>query len=333
MHRAQRAQAADPEGLRAMRRGSVSVGLVGARGHVGSELLSILRRHPRLSLAYAVSRDWAGRPIEGFAQGQCFAALSPEEAAARAADVVVLALPNGQAGPWIEALATHPPRLILDLSADHRFAADWVYGLPELTRASLRNASRIANPGCYATAMQLALHPFRELLAQAPQCFGVSGYSGAGTSPSPRNDPELLRDNLMPYQLTGHLHEREVSHHLGHPVQFFPHVAPFFRGISITLNLTLSRPIDLEEAVGRLRDAYCDEPLIALYGTAIPWIRQVVGRPLAILGGVEVTDGGRRLVLISVLDNLLKGAASQAVQNLNAALGFPETLGLLEEAG
>lgn len=315
-----------------MGRGNVSVGLVGARGYVGGALLSILRRHPRLSLAYAVSRDWAGRPIEGFPDGQCFEALSPEEAAARAAEVVVLALPNGQSGPWIEALATHPPRLILDLSADHRFAADWVYGLPELKRASLANASRIANPGCYATAMQLALHPFRELLAQAPQCFGVSGYSGAGTSPSPRNDPELLRDNLMPYHLTGHLHEREVSHHLGRPVQFFPHVASFFRGISITLNLTLSRPIDLEEAVERLNQAYCSEPLIELHGTAIPWIRHVVERPLAILGGLAVADGGRRLVLVSVLDNLLKGAASQAVQNLNAALGFPETLGLMEKA-
>lgn len=311
---------------------SLTVGLVGARGYVGGELLAILRRHPRLTLAYAVSREWAGRPVEGFLPECRFEALEPEEAAAREAEVVVLALPNGQSGPWLEALAARPPRLILDLSADHRFDQEWRYGLPELFRNALVGAKRIANPGCYATAMQLALHPFRELLAAAPQCFGVSGYSGAGTAPSPRNDPELLRDNLMPYQLTSHLHEREVSHHLGHPVQFFPHVAAFFRGLSITLNLPLARAITVEEAVARLKQAYRGEPLIELHGVNIPWIRQVVGRPTAALGGLAVADGGSRLVMVSVLDNLLKGAASQAVQNLNCALGWPETLGLMEEA-
>jgi N-acetyl-gamma-glutamyl-phosphate reductase len=309
----------------------LSLGLIGARGHVGAELLAMIRHHPRLSLAFAVSREWAGRPVEGFAEDLRFEALSPEEAAERAAEVVVLALPNGQASPWLQALAAQPPRLLLDLSADHRFAADWTYGLPELTRRALAGARRIANPGCYATAMLLALHPFRELLAGPVQCFGVSGYSGAGTTPSPRNDPELLGDNLMPYQLTGHLHEREVSHHLGHPVQFFPHVAPFFRGISLTANLMLRQPISLAEATARLEAAYRGEPLIELHGAAIPWIRQVVGRPKAAIGGLTLTEGGERLVVVSVLDNLLKGAASQAIQNLNVALGWPETLGLAEE--
>lgn len=308
----------------------LAVGLIGARGHVGAELLAILRRHPRLDLAYALSREWAGQPLPGYEPSLRYEALTPEEAAGRGADVVVLALPNGQSGPWLEALAASPPRLIIDLSADHRFASDWIYGLPELDRASLVGASRIANPGCYATAMQLALHPFRALLAAAPQCFGVSGYSGAGTSPSPRNDPKLLENNLMPYQLTGHLHEREVAHRLAHPVEFFPHVAAFFRGISITANLRLSHPLTVEEAQSLLERAYGNEPLIELHGNSIPWIRHVLGRPVAALGGLALADGGRRLVLVSVLDNLLKGAASQAVQNLNAAMGWPETLGLSE---
>src|SRR5690606_41048809 len=105
---------------------------------------------------------------------------------------------------------------------------------------------RGANPGCYPPVLELAISALRELLAGPVQCFGVSGYSGAGTTPSDRNDPALLRDNLMPYALAGHVHEREVSRKLGHPVEFMPHVAPHFRGITRTANLHLSCPVTLE---------------------------------------------------------------------------------------
>src|SRR4029079_11209466 len=137
---------------------------------------------------------------------------------------------------------TQPGTVIVDVSADHRFDDAWVYGLPEINRARIRGARRIANPGCYATAAALVVHPVKGLLDGPAQAFGVSGYSGAGTTPSPRNDVEALRDNLMPYSLVGHLHEREVRRHAG-PVCLMPHVAQFFRGISMTVALPLSQPL------------------------------------------------------------------------------------------
>ena len=105
--------------------------------------------------------------------------------------------------------------VVVDLSADFRFNEGWYYGLPELTRGGYAGQKRISNPGCYATAMQLAITPLLDRLAGPPQCFGVSGYSGAGTTPSDKNNTELLHDNLMPYALADHMHEREVSRHLG----------------------------------------------------------------------------------------------------------------------
>ena len=130
---------------------------------------------------------------------------------------MILALPDGAAAPFIEALEQKAPhRIVIDLSADHRFDDAWAYGLPELNRAKIVNAKRIANPGCYATAMQLALAPLVDQLGGVPALFGVSGYSGAGTTPSPKNDVARLKDNLMPYSLVGHKHEREVAHRFGH---------------------------------------------------------------------------------------------------------------------
>src|SRR3546814_18537663 len=109
-------------------------------------------------------------------------------------------------------------------------------------------------PGCYVTAMQLAIAPMLAELDGPVQCFGVSGYSGAGTTPSDRNDPDKLRDNLMPYALTGHVHEREVSARLGHPIEFMPHVASHFRGITFTANLHLTRPFERDEMPSHYRE-------------------------------------------------------------------------------
>ena len=149
-------------------------------------------------LGYAVSREWAGRPVSEVApedQDECvFEALTPDEAAIRRADVVILALPDGASADYVAALEKHAPhRIIIDLSADYRFDDHWQYGLPELNRAKLSDAKRIANPGCYATAMQLALAPLVQHFNGTPAVFGVSGYSGAGTKPSPKNDVERLK--------------------------------------------------------------------------------------------------------------------------------------------
>lgn len=312
---------------------TLTLGLVGARGYVGGELARLLAAHPGLRLARAASRQGVGEPLRAhLAHAPADVVLedmSFETVASWPVDAVVLALPNGLAAGYADALAraARPP-VVIDLSADFRFDPGWVYGLPERNRASIRGARRIANPGCYATGVQLGVAPALELLAGPPTAFGVSGYSGAGTTPSPRNDPERLRDNLMPYALTGHLHEREAGHHLGRPVRFVPHVAPFFRGISLTITLPLARPLTAADLLARYRDVYADEPLVRVTAE-IPEVRQAAGRHDLTIGGFQVD--GDHAVLVVTLDNLLKGAASQALQNLNLALGLPERQGVPDD--
>jgi N-acetyl-gamma-glutamyl-phosphate reductase len=310
----------------------IRVGLVGARGHVGAELIRLLARHPRFELAFVSSRERAGQRLsdhEGDYSGELhYANLDPAAAAGQGADAIVLALPNGMAAPFVAALdATAPETVVVDLSADYRFDDSWLYGLPELNRAEAEGRRRIANPGCYATAMQLAIAPMGDALAAPVQCFGVSGYSGAGTTPSDKNDPDKLRDNLMPYALAGHVHEREVSARLGHPVEFMPHVAAHFRGITLTANLHLNRALVVETIRARYADYYRNEPLVRVLDEA-PWVSRIAGRHHVEIGGFTVADGGRRLVVVATLDNLLKGAATQALQNLNLAFGLGETIGI-----
>ena len=165
-------------------------------------------------------------------------------------------------------------------------------------------------------------------LVEAPvQCFGVSGYSGAGTTPSDRNDPDKLRDNLMPYALVEHVHEREVARRLGIAIEFMPHVAPHFRGLTVTANLHLRTPLDLDGARARYHARYAGEPLVRVVDEA-PWVSRIAGRHGAEVGGFTLSADGRRLVVVATLDNLLKGAATQALQNLNLAFGLPETAGI-----
>lgn len=310
------------------------VGIIGARGHTGAELIRLVEAHPHLQLGFVSSRELDGQRVADHVPdcgGQLrYENLGPEAAASRGVDVVVLALPNGKATPFVAAIDTLAPRtLVVDLSADYRFDAHWYYGLPELTRAHYAGQRRISNPGCYATAMQLALAPLRGLLGGMPVCFGVSGYSGAGTTPSDKNDPEKLRDNLMPYQLAGHMHEREVAYRLGRPVAFMPHVAPYFRGITLTAHVPLASPMDSVEALRTLFcDAYADEPLVRVQDDP-PWVSRIAGRHHhAEVGGFTLGEDGGRAVIVATLDNLLKGAATQALQNLNRALGHPELEGI-----
>lgn len=311
-----------------------NIGIVGARGHTGAELIRLIGSHPALELDFVSSRELHGQRVSdhvaGFAGDLRYEVLDADAVAARAVDAVVLALPNEKASPYVQAIETaRADAVIIDLSADFRFDADWYYGLPELTRAGYAGQRRISNPGCYATAMQLAISPLTDLLAGPPQCFGVSGYSGAGTTPSDRNDVEKLRDNLMPYSLVGHVHEREVSRHLGLPVEFMPHVAPHFRGITMTVNLWLQQPVKRDQIMARFVDCYAGEALVKIVDEA-PWVSRVAGRHHAEVGAFAVAAGGRRVVVVATLDNLLKGAATQALQNLNLALGFDELCGIAD---
>lgn len=301
------------------------LGVVGARGHTGAELMRILDRHPYVEVAFAGSRELAGEPVPS-GHGLVYENLAPEDVARRQLEGVFLALPDGIGEPWVDALSDET--VIVDISADHRFADDWVYGLPELFRDKIEGARRIANPGCYATAMQLVLAPFVDDLGAIPTVFGVSGYSGAGTTPSPRNDPENLRDNLIPYRLTGHNHESEATRHLDHTIRFTPHVHPAFRGLLVTVHMPLKEPTVLEEAHTALTSAYEGEPLVDVQQDP-PSLRDGSGLTGVLIGGTAVSDDGLGLTVVAVEDNLLKGAAVQAVQNLNLAFGLPETSGIL----
>lgn len=300
------------------------VGVVGARGHTGAELMRILDNHPDVDVEFAGSRELAGEPVPSIA-GLIYDNIGPDEVAQRDLDAVFLALPDGIGGPWVEEISADT--VIVDISADHRFDNEWVYGLPELFREKIKGARRISNPGCYATVLQLAIAPFVADLEGIPTVFGVSGYSGAGTTPSPRNDPENLKDNLIPYRLTGHNHEREGTRHLERTVRFMPHVHPAFRGLLVTAHMPLGQPTTAADAHARLSSAYEGEALVDVQED-IPTLRDGTELTGVLIGGTTVSDDGVGLTVVAVEDNLLKGAAVQAVQNLNLALGLSEVSGI-----
>lgn len=313
----------------------IRIGLVGARGHVGTELIKLLATHPAFEIAFVSSREREGRRLadhETAYRGELrYSVLDAAGVAASGVDAVVLGLPNGLAAPYVAAIQNAAAGMaIIDLSADFRFDEEWTYGLPERNRAALAGATRISNPGCYATAMQMALAPVLDLVEGPAQCFGVSGYSGAGTTPSDKNDPAKLHGNLMPYALVNHIHEREVTRQLGHPVEFMPHVAAHFRGITMTVNAHLREAMTMDGIRSRYAAAYADEPLVRVVDGA-PWVSRIAGRHGVEVGGFVLSDDGRRLVVVATLDNLLKGAATQALQNLNLAFGQAETAGITVE--
>lgn len=301
-----------------------TVGIVGARGHTGAELVRLIRDHPSLDLVFAGSRELAGQPVPGV-DGMLFESIASDDLGTRDVDAVFLALPDGAGDPYVAAIGDGT--VIVDISADHRFDDTWQYGLPELFREKLMGADRIANPGCYATAAQIALAPLLDSISGVPAVFGVSGYSGAGSTPGPRNDPERLRDNLMPYKLVGHNHEREATRQLGLQVRLIPHVHPAFRGLLVTAHVPLGHAMSPVEVRARFEERYGGEPLIEV-SDRIPELTDGAKRRGLIVGGFETSTDGLNAVVIAAEDNLLKGAAVQAIQNLNLALALPEIEGL-----
>ncbi|KAJ1973781.1 hypothetical protein H4R34_004959 [Dimargaris verticillata] len=329
------------------------VGLIGARGYTGQEFISLLNRHPDLDLAYVSSRELQGQPLKGYQkQALSYVNLQPKDLATITdVDCWVLALPNGVCAPFVRAVqemsakegSTSRQRpLLLDLSADHRFTNDWTYGLPEFNRTQLKTATQIANPGCYATGSQMAIAPLLPYVApeQAVTVFGVSGYSGAGTKPSPNNDPANLKDNIIAYSLTDHIHEREITHQLRQlhpfmsstestavlptPVAFVPHVAPYFQGIHLTVAIPLKdKSLTSRDVRTLYEQAYEHEPLVKVV-SGVPMVRDNAQRHFVKIGGFGVHSNKDRVVIVATIDNLLKGAATQAIQNINIALGLGE---------
>lgn len=218
------------------------VALIGARGYTGQALISLINSHSHLDLRHVSSRELAGKKLQGYNKREItYENLSAEDVKRMAengdVDCWVMALPNGVCKPFVDAVnqgASDKGNVIVDLSADYRFDSGWTYGLPELiNRSEIARATRISNPGCYATAAQIGIAPLVPFLGGQPTAFGVSGYSGAGTKPSPKNDVQFLTNNIIPYSLTDHIHEREISHQLGTSIAFIPHVAVWFQGIHV----------------------------------------------------------------------------------------------------
>ncbi|KAL9102856.1 MAG: hypothetical protein Q9163_002037 [Psora crenata] len=316
------------------------VALIGARGYTGQALVNLLNQHPHMDLRHVSSRELAGQKLKGYSKRDItYENLTHEDvrrmAEQNSIDVWVMALPNGVAKPWVDAIDdTNSDSFIIDLSADYRFTSSWTYGLPELVdRSHIASAKRVSNPGCYATAAQLGIAPLLPFISSAPAVFGVSGYSGAGTKPSPKNDVENLNNNIIPYSLTDHIHEREVSEQLGREVAFIPHVAAWFQGIHHTISIPLSKPMTSRDIRNLYQDRYSGEPLVKIIGD-IPSVKNVSGTHIVEIGGFQVHSGGGRVVVCATIDNLLKGAATQCLQNINLAMGFAEFEGIpLKEKG
>lgn len=314
------------------------IAVIGARGYTGKALIELLNRHPNMDLRHVSSRELAGKTLADYTKREIiYENLSPDDvrrmADKGAVDCWVMALPNGVCKPYVDAIneSSHKDAVIVDLSADYRFDPEWTYGLPELVkRGTIASAKRIANPGCYATAAQLGIAPLLPHLAAAPAnptVFGVSGYSGAGTKPSPKNDVANLTDNLIPYSLTDHIHEREISTQLDREIGFIPHVAVWFAGIHHTISLPLAEKMASRDVRQLYQDRYAGEKLVRITGES-PSVKQIANKHYVQIGGFAVHSGGKRAVINVTIDNLLKGAATQCLQNMNLALGYAEYEGI-----
>ncbi|KAE8450263.1 Protein arg-6, mitochondrial [Mollisiaceae sp. DMI_Dod_QoI] len=312
------------------------VALIGARGYTGQALINLLNAHPNMDLRHVSSRELAGQKLKGYEKREItYENLSAEDVRrmeeSGEIDCWVMALPNGVCKPFVEAIneGKGPQNsVIVDLSADYRFDNKWTYGLPELVnRSDIAKATRISNPGCYATAAQLGIAPLVPFLSGEPTVFGVSGYSGAGTKPSPKNDVENLKNNIIPYSLTDHIHEREISNQLGTPVAFVPHVGAWFQGIHHTISLPLKETMSSRDIRQLYQERYAGEKLVKVIGEP-PSVKAISGKHGVEIGGFAVHSSGKRVVVCATIDNLLKGAATQCLQNMNLALGFAEYEGI-----
>lgn len=332
------------------------VGIVGATGYTGSELLRLLVGHDDVELAAVTSRTEEGQPVSAqfpWLRGRtAIRYCAPDSAALAECDLVFFATPNGTAMQQVPALLKSGVRIV-DLSADFRLrdAAAWkswygqehacpellaraVYGLPERNREQIRNADLVANPGCYPTAIGLGLLPF--LKADAIDASGViadakSGFSGAGRKAEIGLLFSEAGESFKAYSASGHRHLPEMAQlaadAAGHAVAltFVPHLVPMVRGIHATLYFRLGGKV---EPHGLLADFYAGEPFVDVMAAgAHPETRSVKGTNLCRIA-VHQPAQSNQVVVLSVIDNLIKGGAGQAVQNMNLMFGLPEDRGL-----
>ena len=315
--------------------------VIGASGYAGRELCAILARHPRVRLEVAAARGEGSLRLPGAAPVRI---TSIAHASLEGCDVVFSCLPHGESAAWLERAPAGA--LLVDLSADlrpghdpaHPLAERAAYGLTELSRARVRGAEVVANPGCYPTAALLGLAPVlrRGLVAGPVIIHAASGVTGAGRAPK----AELLYGEVAEdYRAYGvgnehrHLAEMKASACAlaGAPIDlvFTPHLLPVRRGILETIHVPLTQPLDTAVARELWTDDYEGEPFIALFGDDVPSLRDVVGSNRVAIHVRRVMNvDAPALQIIVAIDNLVKGAAGQAVQNMNVALGESETEGL-----
>ena len=279
-----------------------------------------------MDLRHVSSRELAGQKLKGYEKRDItYENLTPEDVRRMEEkgeiDCWVMALPNGVCKPFVDAVNEgngSQNSVIVDLSADYRFDNKWTYGLPELVnRSDIAKATRIANPGCYATAAQLGIAPLVPFLGGQPTIFGVSGYSGAGTKPSPKNDVANLTGNIIPYSLTDHIHEREISNQLGVDVAFVPHVAVWFQGIHHTISIPLKESMTSRDIRQLYQERYAGERLVKVTGEP-PLVKAISGKHGVEIGGFGVHSSGKRVVVCATIDNLLKGAATQCLRKFSS---------------
>jgi len=334
---------------------SITVSVVGASGYTGMEAVRILHGHPNVTITRLYGAKSAGSQFQDQYKGMESLVELPilgfEELAADDSDAIFLGLPHGKSAEVAKTLfdAGYKGRII-DMSSDFRLKDpsdyekwyDWIhpypelireftYGLTEFYRNDIRLASHVSNPGCFASAMQLGLLPFvKEGIVTSCEGMGMTGSSGSGASPSAGTHFSSRFGNVRAYKVYRHQHMGEVNQTLADQsadgaslpdVRFIPVSGPFVRGIWMTLSLTLNRDVPAQQV---LEEEYYNAPLVRLRD-GMPELKEVVGSAFTDIGWVQ---DGRKVVVGVAIDNLLKGAASQAVQNFNLMMELPEESGL-----
>jgi len=294
----------------------IEAAVVGGSGFVGRNILKLLAKRSDVKVVAVTSNSLAGKSVSsGLELPLGDLKFSPHSSeAVNAVDVAFLAVPHGEGGEMAKDLTCK----VIDMTADHRLTH--TYGLPEVYANEIRTATLVANPGCYATAGILSAYPIRERIARVV-FDGISGYSGGGASQ--KYDYE---ENIIAYKLANHFHTKEMSKVLGIPLSFTPHVVNSYAGIMITSHMQLKEPVDVAEVKDTYKKFY--EGTLTSVVDNIPCSKEVVGTPFCHIGGFE-KDGADGIVIISVIDNLLKGAASQAVENMNLMFGLDSKEGLV----
>ena len=338
----------------------MEVAVIGATGYTGSELVRLLGQHPRVKVSYVSSRGDAGSPYHQV-HPQFYQAveleLQPPDLALipEAAELVFCALPHGRSAEVIPALLD-AGKNVIDLSADFRLLdpalyEDWygwshpapgllgkaVYGMPEINREALPGAALVANPGCYPTSALLALLPLAEtgwVKWESVIVDAKTGVSGAGRNPKQAFHFPECAESVKAYRIGDHQHTPEIEQILSRlsgeavTLTFTPHLVPMIRGILSTVYLCLNRDCTAEELEQLYREFYSGHPFVRLLpGQQLPETRFVRGSNFCDLGWRFDRRNGR-LVIVSAIDNLVKGAAGQAVQNMNLVLGYAEDSGL-----